>query len=237
MSDEVLEVSTEGLSEETLEDSTDGFSDESLDDSTDGFSDETLEDSTDGFSDETLEDSTDGFSDETVEEADVDTLADVETSGDTSVDAELDACWEMTADVCVVDTRGTVVAATDTGVTLVVDTWVAVTVIDFPGDDDDDVVTVGDGAGVAVVEAVTGGGILAVLSAVLEVGVEEFEGAAPAGAVTLTTSVGDDAVTVTVVALTAVVTLADVVEGEGVQTGTGFAEATEALVTFALVVA
>ena len=228
MSDEVLEVSKEGLSEETLEDSTDGFSGE------------TLEDSTDGFSDETLEDSTDGFSGETVEAADVDTCADVETAGETSVDEELDTCWEMTADVCVVDTRGTAGAGTDTGVTLVVDTWVVVTVMDFPGDDDDDDgVTVGDGAGVAVVEVVTGGGILVVLSAVVEVGVEDvgfFEGAAPAGAVTWTTSVGDDAVTVTVFVLTAVATLAGVVEGEGVQTGTGFAEATKALVTFAWVV-
>lgn len=82
------------------------------------------------------------------------------------MDAELCTCGEVTAGVCVVDTGATVlvVAAVvaDTGMALVVETCVVVvfvvaTVMDF-SEDDVAVVTVGDGAGVAPVEVVTGDG-------------------------------------------------------------------------------
>ncbi len=156
--------------------------------------------------------------------------AGVDTSGETSVDGELCTCRETTAEVCVVDAGGTVlvaavVAATDTGVAVLVDTWVGVTfvvatVMDFSGDDVV-VVTVGNGAGAAPVE-VTGGGIFTVFSAVVAgVVICSLEGAVATGVVTWTPSVGGDEVTVTVFALA--VTLVDVVVGEGMQIGVGAA--------------
>lgn len=162
--------------------------------------------------------------------------AGVDTSGETSVDAELCSCMETS--VCVVDTGGTVsvvadvvaAASTDTGVAAVVDTCVVVTfvvatVMDFPGDDV--VVTAGNGAGAAPAEVVTGGGILTVFSAVV-VGVVEvmssLEAAAATGVVTWTPSVGGEAVTLVVFVLAVVVTLADVGDvGEGVQIVVGAA--------------
>lgn len=188
-------------------------------------------------------DSKDCFSDETLEGADVDAwgrasvCAGVDTSGETSVDAELCTCREMTAEVCVVDAGGTVLVvaaviaatvATDTGVAVVVDTWVVVTlvvatVMDFSGDDVV-VVTVGNEAGAAPVEVVSGGGIFIVFSAVVTgVVVCSLEGAVATGVVTWTPSVGGDVVTVTVLALAVEVILADVVVGEGVQIGVGAA--------------
>lgn len=146
--------------------------------------------------------------------------AGVDTSGETSVDAELCTCSGTTAEVCVVDTGGTVlvaaaVVAADTGVALAVDTCIVVTtsvvaaVVDFCGDDV--VVTVGNGAGVAPVE-VTGGGMLTVCCAAVEGVVEECFAAATD--VTWTPSVGGGVVAETVFAMAVGVTLADVVVGE-----------------------
>lgn len=185
--------------------------------------------------------SEDCFSDEALEDADVGTggmasvWADEDTSGETSVDAELPTCRETTADVCVVDTvwagaaAVAATAATDAGVAVVVDTWVVVTfvvatVMDFSGDG-----VVGTGAPVEVLTG--GGGILTVFSAVVAGVVEvvhSLEGAAAAttGVIPGTPSalsVGEDEVTVTVFASAVVVTLADVVVGEGVQVGVGVA--------------
>lgn len=145
---------------------------------------------------------------------------------DTSADSEPCTCREIT--VCVVDTGGAVlvvaavVAATvDTEVAVVVDAWVDVTsavatVMDFSGDD-----VVGDGAGV---ELFTGGASLAVFSAVAAGVVDvvcSLEGAAAAtGVVTWTPSV---VVSLSVFAWAVVVTLADVVAGEGVQVEVGAA--------------
>lgn len=179
-----------------------------------------------------------GFSDDSLEEADVGVWgrASVWAGADTSLDAELCTCRGITADVCVVQTGGTalvgaaVVAATDSGVAVVVDAWVVVTTVvvatamDFSGDDVV-VVTVGNGAGV---EVVTGGGILTAFSAVVGGVVDvvcSLEGAAAAtGIVSWTFSVGDDAVAVTVLDLAVVVTLADVVVGDGLQVGVGTAQ-------------
>lgn len=162
----------------------------------------------------------------------------MDTSGETSVDAEL-------CEVCVAGAGGAVVvvaaAVADTEVAVVVDTCVVVafvvaTVVDFSGGDVV-VVTVGNGAGVASVKVVTGGGIFTVFSAAVQGAVEptcSLGGSAPTGAVavTLTPSVGADGGAVTVFALAVVVTLADVVAGEGVQIGAGgFARAVPATET------
>ncbi len=187
------------------------------------------------------------LSDVTLEGADAGTWdtssvwAGVETSGEIWVDARLCPRREMTAEVCKVDTGGTVLigaaevvvaatVATDTGMTLVIDTvvvmFVVATVIDFSGDDG--VVTVANGVGVAPEEVDTGVGILTVFSAVVGGVVEiicSLEGAALAGAVTCTPSTGCDVVTVTVFAFAVVVTLADVVAGDVVQDGRGATDA------------
>lgn len=193
--------------------------------------------------------SKDCFSGETLEGTDVGSWgrasvwAGVDTSGETSV--ELCTCRGRTAEVCVVDTGGTVgavAAATNTGVALVVDTWVLVTTfvvatVTVCSGDDVDVVTVGNGAGVAPVVVVTVGGILTVFSAVVEGVVElmcSLEGAAPTGVVTWTPSVAGDVVTVTGLVLFVVVTLADAVVAVGAQIGMGAAEdvpTTETVVT------
>lgn len=165
------------------------------------------------------------------------------------MDEELSTGKEMTAEVCVVDTGGTVAAvvvATDTGVTMGVDTcvvgttFVVATVKDFSGDVV--VVTVGSGAGVAAVEVVIWGGVLTVFSAVVEgVVVCSLEGdASTKGVVTWTPSVAGDVVTVTVFASAVVETLADVVVGEeviGEGAAGGFSEdsAIETVVTGACV--
>lgn len=167
--------------------------------------------------------------------------AGVDTSGETSVDAEPSTCRETTSGVCVADTGGTVLVvaavvaatvATDTGVAVEVDTWkdvtmfVVPTVMDFSGDDVV-VVTVGNGAGAAPGDVVTGGGIVTVFSAVVAGVVEDVcslgGGAAATGVGTWTFSVGGVEVTVTVFALAVVVTLVDIAVGEGVQVGVGAA--------------
>lgn len=72
-----------------------------------------------------------------------------------------------TREVCVVDTGGTVAADTDMGLALAAVTWVLMTsVVVTPtacSGEDVVVVTVGNGAGVAPVEVVTGGGMLSAL--------------------------------------------------------------------------
>lgn len=181
-----------------------------------------------------------GISDETPEEEDVGTWgrAFVWAAVDTSDEAELCTCGEITADVCVVETGGTVwvvaavvatTVATDTGVAVVVDTlavvtiFVVTTVMDF-SEDDAVLVTVDNEAGVAPLEVVTGGGILTIFSAVVAGVVEvvcSLEGAAATGVFTWTPSVGGDDDTVTDFALAVVVTIADVVVGEGVQVRVG----------------
>lgn len=137
----------------------------------------------------------------------------VDTSGETSVDAEL--C--TSSEVCLLDTGGTVlvVAAVvaDTGVAaLVVDTWVVVTLVVVTvmdlSEDGGDVVVVTVGA---PVEDVTAGEILTVFSGVAGRVVSVV--CSLEGAVTWTPSVEVDVVTVTAFALAVVATLAEVVAG------------------------
>lgn len=109
--------------------------------------------------------SRDCFSGETLEGEEVLTLgrASVDPSGDTPVDAELCTCRGIT-DVCVVDTGGTfgavalVVVPQVLVTTLVVATVTDVIVVCVV------VVTIGNGAEVAPVGAVNGGGLLTVFS-------------------------------------------------------------------------
>lgn len=157
----------------------------------------------------------------------------MDTSGETLVDAELCTCRGITAEVCVVDTGGTVgavVAATDTRVALVVVPWVLVTTLVVATVTDVIVVsvvvvTIGNGAGVAPAEVVPGGVFLTVFSTVVEGVVEvmcSLEGDSPKGVVTWNPSVAG-VVTVTVFVLFVVGTLADVVEVEA-QIGMDVAE-------------
>lgn len=119
--------------------------------------------------------SRDGFSGETLEGEEVLTVgrASVDPSGDTLVDAEL--CRGISADVCVVDTGGTfgaVAAAPDTRVALVVVPQILVSTLVVSTVRDVIVVcvvvvTVSNGAELAPVGAVNGGGLLTVFSEVV----------------------------------------------------------------------
>lgn len=144
----------------------------------------------------------------------------MDPSGEPLVDAELCTCRGITAEVCVVDTGGTlgaVAAAPDTRVALVVVPQVLVTTLVVATVTDVTVVCVvvviiGNGAELAPVEAVNGGGILTVFSEVVGgvVGVMcSLEGAVCNGVVPWTPSVAR-VVTVTVFVLFVVGTLADV---------------------------
>lgn len=110
------------------------------------------------------------------------------------------------------ETVGAVVVSSDTGA-LVVDTWVLVasyleeTQIDVPDDDDDDVLTAGNAEVAVAAQVDTGGGVLAVISAVVEGVVEVMCSNEGAGL----SSVAGDVHMGTSSVLFVIVTLAEVV--------------------------
>lgn len=147
----------------------------------------------------------------------------MDTSGATPADAELCTAEVWVVVMAIVDVAS---GAADIGGAMLGDTWVVVTtfmaVMDLLGED---VAPTGDrGAAVLPVQVVTGAVFSSGVTGV-EV-VSSLEGVAAAGVVTLTPSVGTDAVTAAVFAGAAVATLGGVAGGGGVAAGDVLATAT-----------
>lgn len=116
------------------------------------------------------------------------------------------------------ETVGAVVVSSDTGGALVVDTWVLVasyleeTQIDIPDDDDDNVLTAGNAEVAVAAQVDTGGGVLAVISAVVEGVVEVMCSTEGAGLLSFAGDVhmGTSSVLFVVVTLAEVVVMVEV---------------------------